>query len=71
MVVAVKTHYNHYSQRQAIRKSWGGIRLLNGVRIYVIYVIGRGESSKDVESLMMESRKYGDLLQLKMNETYQ
>lgn len=70
MVTAIKSDYRRNQERQAIRESWGAIRVLNSMRIHVVFVIALADTKEGEDSLKAESAKYGDLLQVSMNETY-
>ena len=70
MVVAIKSDYRRITQRHAIRQSWGAIKYLDGVRLQVLYVVAEPDTKESRSTLASENELFGDILMVKMNETY-
>lgn len=70
MVIAIKSNYKSYAQRLAIRDSWGGIGYINGARMHVVFVLALPKTPEDDEFVKLESLKFGDILQVDIEENY-
>lgn len=69
MIVCVKSGIQNSKRRNLIRQTWGSKHYFQNVRLVVLFVVGEGNESSadDIEN---EELKYGDILQVNVNETY-
>ncbi|XP_071141949.1 beta-1,3-galactosyltransferase bre-5-like [Mytilus edulis] len=67
LLLVVKSYVLNFGQRNAIRKTWGGI---DGIRTKVIFITGYidGVNPSFIE---IESKLYKDILQLNIEDTYE
>nr|XP_039273217.1 uncharacterized protein LOC120347352 isoform X2 [Styela clava] len=70
MIVAVKTGYDRIVQRDRIRKTWPSNTFLNGVCLYVIFVVANTTTAEENFNLRKEESVHGDILQVELEETY-
>ena len=69
MIVGVKSHSSNIDRRGLVRKTWGSVKLFNGVQLAVFFIVGLGENDTKNRKLAEEAKSQGDLLQIMKNET--
>nr|XP_026694410.1 lactosylceramide 1,3-N-acetyl-beta-D-glucosaminyltransferase-like isoform X2 [Ciona intestinalis]XP_026694411.1 lactosylceramide 1,3-N-acetyl-beta-D-glucosaminyltransferase-like isoform X2 [Ciona intestinalis] len=70
MVSLVKSSLGHRDRREAIRKTWGSVKVLNKVRFEVVFIVGLTNGNASLQNqLEEEGRLNGDLLQFNLNDT--
>ncbi|XP_039260576.2 beta-1,3-galactosyltransferase brn-like [Styela clava] len=70
MIVFVKSHTSHRSRRMLARMSWASFEYVDGIRIETIFIVGKAENQIEQSQLEDENKKYGDLLQINIEEKY-
>lgn len=70
LLFGVKSVPGNFEQRQAVRKTWGQEGIFqNGLRVHLVFLLGRS-SQDDLDSLLSyESQYFGDLLQWDIQES--
>jgi len=69
LIFMVKSKYEHWQQRQAIRQTWGNETYLNDFKLRTVFVLG--EPSNRIQNRVAEELSmYDDILQLNIKETY-
>ncbi|XP_077116844.1 beta-1,3-galactosyltransferase 5-like [Ranitomeya variabilis] len=68
LIMAVKSHPEAGSRRNALRQTWAKEQELNGYKIRRLFLLGRTNLSEQMENVKMESDTYGDVLQWDMIE---
>ncbi|XP_026694410.2 lactosylceramide 1,3-N-acetyl-beta-D-glucosaminyltransferase A-like [Ciona intestinalis] len=70
MVSLVKSSLGHRDRREAIRKTWGSVKVLDKVRFEVVFIVGLTNGNSSLQNqLEEEGRLNGDLLQFDLNDT--
>ena len=57
-------------ERQAIRDSWGGVKLLNGKRFALTFILGTAVKPELQTMVDTEAGKYGDMIQGDFHDSY-
>ncbi|CAH8830923.1 unnamed protein product [Trichobilharzia szidati] len=77
ILVFVKSTANEFDLRQSVRATWANSQCFTryGIKAYIYFTLGRGNSSNWNESLMqyrilLESKQYQDILQFDFVESY-
>ncbi|CAD5118667.1 unnamed protein product [Dimorphilus gyrociliatus] len=68
LIAYVHSAPNHLLRRNTIRDTWGNPRNFPGFR--VIFVLGRVDDNRTMDSILMESEMYGDVLVADFLDTY-
>jgi len=63
MVQFVKSSAHSFYRREMLRRSWGSLRFVEGVRFETLFIVGWSNSSRTKRKLIEENEKYGDILQ--------
>ena len=50
--------------------TWSSYELIGSARIETVFIVGNPENEQERISLENENKKYGDLLQIDLNEKY-
>lgn len=71
MLFIVKTSPLHVSRRDVIRKTWGAVKVIDGLLLNTIFVVGDVGKNQPVQDMLeKESRDHGDILQIDVSEGY-
>ncbi|XP_076816629.1 beta-1,3-galactosyltransferase 5-like isoform X2 [Clavelina lepadiformis] len=70
MVIFVKSAATNFKRREAIRRSWGMLRYINGGRFYTIFIVRQTSENLSQSEIDSEAEMYGDILQIAMPESY-
>ncbi|XP_075703441.1 beta-1,3-galactosyltransferase 5-like isoform X2 [Rhinoderma darwinii] len=68
LIMAVKSHPGAGSRRAALRHTWAKEQELKGFKMRRLFLVGRTESSGEMEIVNLESTVYKDILQWDMIE---
>ena len=68
MVFVVKSAISNFDRRQAIRQTWGNVKMYNGVMFETVFVVGKTTDHKLMEQIGEENIQHGDILQLELND---
>ncbi|XP_066272629.1 beta-1,3-galactosyltransferase 1-like [Branchiostoma lanceolatum] len=71
LVAMVTSRHAHFEARAAIRETWGSATSIVGHKLSTLFVIGRTDDPTLQRTLIEESRKYGDLVQMDSYESYE
>ena len=69
MITFVKSTAFNSDRRDIIRRTWGSVKCLDGAQFHTIFVIGKSPEATQV-SIIQESKKYGDILQIDVSDKY-
>ncbi|XP_043946565.1 N-acetyllactosaminide beta-1,3-N-acetylglucosaminyltransferase 3-like [Protopterus annectens] len=74
LLLAIKSSPKNYARREAIRKTWGGERIYEGVQIQRLFILGVTSDQKQKKKLQhllsIESEENGDILQWDFYDTF-
>ena len=70
MVIFVKSAATNFKRREAIRRSWGMLRYIDGGRFYTIFIVGQTSENLSQSEIDSEAEMYGDILQIALPESY-
>lgn len=71
MLFIVKTSPLHTTRRDVIRKTWGAVKVVDGLLLNTIFVVGNVGSNQAVQNMLeKESQVHGDMLQSDALEGY-
>lgn len=68
-ITIVKSGIKNKGRRDAIRKTWGAIKFMDGVRFATVFIIGKTDVVGMQEDLQKENDLHGDLLQTDIPDT--
>ncbi|XP_044138775.1 N-acetyllactosaminide beta-1,3-N-acetylglucosaminyltransferase 2-like [Bufo gargarizans] len=68
ILMAIKSHPRDGLRRSAVRQTWAQEQEMKGYKLRRLFLVGRTESSAQMEILKVESSMYGDILQWDMME---
>nr|XP_002120190.1 beta-1,3-galactosyltransferase 4-like [Ciona intestinalis] len=69
MITMVKSWTVNAVNRQAIRETWGSITRIEGVNLEMCFLLARPKNAALQGELKKENEKYGDILQIDIEET--
>ncbi|CAK8691118.1 unnamed protein product [Clavelina lepadiformis] len=69
MVLMVKSSAKHRDRRDVIRQTWGSWRLVDVIRLEVVFLLGTTKDPNLRDSLEEESSHHGDILQMDMEDS--
>ena len=67
------SHVSNRDRRSILRRSWASLENLNrfkGVTYKVVYIVGRNSNKSSLVELHREMKKFGDIIQGNIEETY-
>ncbi|CAG01761.1 unnamed protein product, partial [Tetraodon nigroviridis] len=74
LLMVVKSVIEQHDRREAVRKTWGKERAVEGRKITTLFLLGSPASGKDAKNLQKlieyEDRLYGDILQWDFMDTF-
>ena len=71
MLFIVKSSPIHTTRRDVIRKTWGAVKVVDGLLLNTIFVVGNvGKNQPIQDMLFKENEYYGDMLQIDAFEGY-
>ena len=66
LVILVASFHANLDARQAIRKSWGGVREYRGQSMRTLFVFGRHDDKNYNYQIQYELEHYGDVIQVSL-----
>lgn len=74
LLMVIKSVIEQHDRREAVRKTWGKERTVDGRKITTLFLLGSPASGKDTKNLQKlieyEDRIYGDILQWDFMDTF-
>lgn len=70
LLILVISHHANGDARQAIRKSWGGVREFEGKQVRTVFAFGVHKDQNFNNLIKSESKTYGDVIQTDVNDHY-
>ncbi|XP_029011870.1 UDP-GlcNAc:betaGal beta-1,3-N-acetylglucosaminyltransferase 7, like [Betta splendens] len=74
LLMVIKSVIEQHDRREAVRKTWGEERTVNGKKIKTLFLLGTPAPGKDTKNLQKlieyEDRIYGDILQWDFMDTF-
>lgn len=70
LIVMIKSQAGNHVRRTGIRRTWAKMKFYDGVRLEVVFIIGRSEENETQANLVAENEEFGDLLQIDLEDTY-
>lgn len=74
LLMVIKSVIEQHDRREAVRKTWGKERTVDGRKITTLFLLGSPASGKDAKNLQKlieyEDRIYGDILQWDFMDTF-
>lgn len=71
MIVVVKSAASNVLRRKVTRWTWASFEYIAGLRMEIVFIVGNAKTPEDELELLHEHKKYGDLLQIDSQDTYQ
>ncbi|XP_077188814.1 beta-1,3-galactosyltransferase 1-like [Paroedura picta] len=69
LLLLIATKFDEHEHRQAIRKTWGNEKVIPGVEIIRLFMLGMNKSVSN-QAILRESRHYHDIIQQDFIDTY-
>ena len=69
MVFVVKSAIKNSDRRNAIRNTWGGVKLYRDVMFEIVFILGNSSDAQAMAKIETENQKYGDILQYNKKDT--
>ena len=70
LLILITTHVSHFEQRELIRNTWGKDTRQDQMRWKTYFLVGRARSFDELEKLMIERDRFGDLVIGDVNEDF-
>jgi len=69
MVFVVKSAISNFNRRNAIRHTWGNVKIYKNVIFQTVFVLGGTYDSNLMHQISQENHLHGDILQFNVNDT--
>lgn len=70
MTFLVKSAIKHRLYRHVIRKTWGSVKSIKGLRVKVIFILAKSQSKSEMDLLRLESKYFEDILVCDLMDSY-
>jgi len=64
MVFVIKSAIKNFSRRQAIRQTWGGVKIFKQAAFEIVFLLGTFSNEETMQEVSDENSRYGDILQI-------
>ena len=71
MVFVVKSAVSNTDRRDAIRATWGNVKVYKGIMFETVFVLGQTADDEIIKTITQEHRKHGDILQYNLKDSAQ
>ena len=69
MIFVVKSALTNFHRRQAIRQTWGSVKVFKDILFQTVFVVGDTFENEPRKRIAEENRLHGDILQFNIKDT--
>ncbi|CAK8681145.1 unnamed protein product [Clavelina lepadiformis] len=69
MVFLVKSAIKNRNRRDAIRSTWGSVKIYDDVMFETVFILGSSNETSDLDDIEVESSLHGDILQYNLHDS--
>ncbi len=70
IVVIVHSARSHFTERYAVRNTWGSIKIYKGWTFHLVFLLGSDPNEEFNARLWQESQRYGDIIMGSFVDSY-